>query len=111
MNNAVYGKTKENVRNRIDVKLVSNKKKIFKIDIQTKLYLKQNIWQWFSRTSKNKVTLTLNKPACIRMCILELSKVLMNEVHYYYIKNKYGNNSRVLFTDTGSLMYEIVSIK
>ena len=41
------------------------------------------------------------------MCILELSKVLMYEFHYDYIRNKYGNNSRPLFTDTDSLMYEI----
>ena len=41
------------------------------------------------------------------MCILELSKVLMYEFHYDYIKNKYGNNSRLLFADTDSLMYEI----
>ena len=41
------------------------------------------------------------------MCILDLSKVLMYEFHYYYIKNKYGNNSRLLFTDTGTLMYKI----
>ena len=41
------------------------------------------------------------------MCILELNKVLMYEFHYDYIKNKYGNNSRLLFTDTDSLMYEI----
>ena len=54
-----------------------------------------------------KVTLTLNKPAYIGMCILELSKVLINEFHYDYIKNKYGNNSRLLFTDTYSLLYEI----
>ena len=56
---------------------------------------------------KNKVTLTLNKPAYIGMCILELSKVLMYEFHYKYIKNKYGNTTRLLFTDTDSLMYEI----
>ena len=56
---------------------------------------------------KNKVRLTLNKPACIRMCILELSKVLIYEFHYDYTKNKYGNNSRLLFTDTDSLKYEI----
>ena len=56
---------------------------------------------------KNKVTLTLNKPAYIGMCTLELSKVLMYEFHYNYIKNKYGNNSRLLFTYTDSLMHEI----
>ena len=41
---------------------------------------------------KNKATLMLNKPAYIGMCLLQLSKVLMYEFHYGYIKNKYGNN-------------------
>ena len=40
------------------------------------------------------------------MCILELSKISKYEFHYDYIKNKYGNKSR-LFTDIDSLMYEI----
>ena len=56
---------------------------------------------------KSKVTLTLNKPTYIGMCILKLTKLLMYESHYDYIKNKYGNNSRVMFTDTGNLLYEI----
>ena len=57
---------------------------------------------------KNKVRLTLNKPAYIVMCILvEVSNILMSEVHYDYIKNKYDNNSGLLFTDTDNLMYEI----
>ena len=56
---------------------------------------------------KRKLTLMLSKPAYIGMCILELSKVLMNEFHFDYIKNKYGSNSRLLFTDSDSLMYEI----
>ena len=56
---------------------------------------------------KIKVTLMLNKPAYIGMCILELSKVLMYEFHFDYIKNKYGNNSTLLFTDADSSMYEI----
>ena len=55
----------------------------------------------------NKVTLTLNKPAYIRMCILELSKVLMYKFHYDYIKNNYGKNSKLLFTDTDTLMHQI----
>ena len=41
------------------------------------------------------------------MCTLELSKVLMYQPHNGYIKIKYGNNSRLLFTDTYSLLYEI----
>ena len=41
------------------------------------------------------------------MCILQLAKLLMYEYHYDYIKNKYGDKSRLLFTDTASLMYEI----
>ena len=40
------------------------------------------------------------------MCILNLDKVLMCEFHYGYIKNEYGNKWRLLFTDTGSLMFE-----
>ena len=49
----------------------------------------------------------LNKPAYIGMCILKLSKVLMQEFHYDYIKSKCGNSSKPLFTDTDTLMYEI----
>ena len=56
---------------------------------------------------KSKVTLTLNKPVYVGMCILELRKVLMYEFHYDYMKNKYGNDSELLFTYTDSLMYEI----
>ena len=55
---------------------------------------------------KSKVALTLNKPAYAGMCILDLSKVLMYEFQYDYIENRYDNNSRLLFTDTDSLMYE-----
>ena len=55
---------------------------------------------------KNKLTLTLHKSAYIGMCKLELSKALMYEFHYHYIENKYSNNSKLLFTDTDSLIYE-----
>ena len=52
---------------------------------------------------KNKVKFRLNKPAYAGMCTLDLSKVLMYEFHYDHIKNKYGNKSRLSFTDTNSL--------
>ena len=56
---------------------------------------------------KRKLTLKLSRPAYIGIWILELIKVLMYEFQYDYIKNKYDNKSKLLFTDTDSLMYEI----
>ena len=56
---------------------------------------------------KSKLALKLNKPAYIGICILELRKVVMYKCYYDYIKNKYDNKSKLLFTDTDSLMYEM----
>ena len=97
----------ENLRKTVDVGLVNNKKDYLKW-ISTPSYLRQKIFDNnLVVIHKIKTTLTLKKPANIRICVLELSKVLMYEFHFDYLKNKYGSKSRLSFTDTDSFMYEI----
>ena len=107
MNNAICGKTTENLRNRINVRLVNNEKDYLKCTSKPS-YMSHKIFDNnLVAIRKSKVAVKLNKPAYIGMCVLELSKILIYEFHYDYIKNKYDNKSKLLFTDTDSLMYEI----
>ena len=86
MNNSVYGKTMQNLRNRINVKLVSNKKDYLKWTSKPTFMSHKIFDNDLVVIRKNKVTLTLNKPASIGISILELSKVLMYEFHTITLK-------------------------
>ena len=107
MNNSVYGKTMENLRKRVDVRLVMDEKKLLKLtskptSVSCKIFNENLV-----AIHKIKETLTLNRPAYVGMCILDLRKTLMYDFHYNYIKQKYNHKAKLLFTDTDSLTYEI----
>ena len=110
MNNAVFGKTMENVRKRCSVTIVNGTepKKV------GKLIAKPNFKSAFVFENSNlvsmrmgKSTVKLNKPVYLAQAILDVSKVLMYDFHYDYVKLKYGDRAKLLFTDTDSLCYEI----
>ena len=107
MNNSVFGKTLENIRNWVDIRLISTNK------VAQKLAAKQN-YDCCTIFDKNliavhmkKTKLYFNMHVYLGMSILDLSKSLMYDFHYNYIKTKYGDKAQLLFTDTDSLAYEI----
>ena len=106
MNNAVFGKTQENLRNRVCVEAIT--------DVQTSL--KRVASPLFTRSftinedlviiQRKIATLKLDKPIYVGYCVLELSKLLMYEFHYDKMMKWYPN-AELCFTDTDSLLYEI----
>ena len=107
MNNSVFGKTMENIRNRVDVKLVNTEEKLRKLIAKPNFRSRKIFSENLVSVHMKKTSLTMNKPVYLGMCILDLSKIIMFDFHYNYIKPKYGNKAKLLFTDTDSLMYEI----
>ena len=107
MNNAVFGKTMENIRNRVNVKLVNSDEKFKKLVAKPNYESRKIFNENLVSVHMKKTSLTMNKPVYLSMCILDLSKTLMFDFHYNYIKRKYGNKAKLLFTDTDSFIYEI----
>ena len=107
MNNSVFGKTMENVRNRVDIRLVNREEKALKLFSKTNFDKRTIFSENLIAIHMLKKKVMLNKPIYLGMSILDLSKTLMYDFHYNYIKAKYNENANLLFTDTDSLMYEI----
>ena len=107
MNNSVFGKTMENIRKRVDIELVNNKEKAEKLSAKPNFNHCNIFNENLVAIHMKKTKLVFNKPVYLGMCILDLSKTLMYDFHYNYIKQKYGDKTKLLFTDTDSLMYEI----
>ena len=107
MNNSVFGKTMENIRNRVNVKLVNTQERLKKLSAKPNYKSCKIFTENLISVHMKKTSLTMNKPVYLGMCILDLSKTIMYDFHYNYIKPKYGENAKLLFTDTDSFLYEI----
>ena len=108
MNNPVFGKTMENLHKKVDIKLVTDERKLLKMVAQPTYVSNKIITERLVVVHRKRQSLPLNRPTDVGMCILDLSKTLLYDFHYYnYIRPKYGPNAKLLFTDTDSLNYEI----
>ncbi|XP_064629257.1 uncharacterized protein LOC135488549 [Lineus longissimus] len=109
MNNSVFGKTMENVRKRVDVKLVraSEEDKLRRL-IAKPNYARSKIFDDnLAALHMHETNLYLNRPIYVGMFILDLSKLLMYDFYYNQIKVKYGSGANLLYTDTDSLLMQI----
>ena len=107
MNNSVFGKTMENIRNRVNVKLTNTEEQFKKLAAKPNYESRKIFNENLVSVHMKKTSLTMNKPVYLGMSILDLSKIVMYDFHYRYIKPKYGSKAKLLFTDTDSLLYEI----
>ena len=109
MNNSVFGKTMENLRKRVDVKLVrgSEETKLRKLIAKPSYYDRKIFDEDLVAVHMRKSKLVLNKPIFVGMSILDLSKHLMYDIYYNQLKEQYGDKCNVLYTDTDSLLLHI----
>ena len=108
MNNAIFGKTMENVRNRRQIEFASTVKRLKKLVARPTFRSKTMISELLTVIENYVTSVFLDKPIIVGQAILDLSKVLMLDFHYGWTKQRYpGPRSELIFTDTDSLCYVI----
>ena len=107
MNNAVFGKAMENIRKRRDIKLVTIDKKRSKLVSEPNYPTINYISEDLSIIQMNKTKVKMNKPIYLGLSILGISKILMYEFWYDYMKPKYNDNIKLCYMDTDSFIMNI----
>ncbi|XP_058790457.1 uncharacterized protein LOC131663808 [Phymastichus coffea] len=113
MINAVYGKTMEDERKRKDVKLINQwggrygaEARIAQPNFHSSSIFHENL----AAIQLSQTTISIKKPIYIGLCVLDLSKTLVYDFHYGYMKQRIGEKCKLLYTDTDSLIYEIQDV-
>ena len=107
MNNAVFGKIMENVRKHRDIKLVTKDEKRSKLVSEPNYHMMNYISEDLSIIEMKRTKVKMNKPIYLGLSILEISKLLMYEFWYDYMKPKYGDNVKLCYMDTDSFIMNI----
>ena len=107
MNNTVFGKTMENVRNYRDIRIVTTNKQRDKLASEPKYYTTKYISQNLLIMEMKKTEVKMNNPIYLGQAISDISKILMYEFWYDYISPKYGEKARLCYTDTDSFIIHI----
>ena len=107
INNAVFGKTMENIRKHRDIKLVTTDIKRDKLVSEPNYHTINYISEDLSIIEMNKTKVKMNKPIYLGLSILEISKILMYEFWYDYMKPKYNDNVKLCYMDTDSFVMNI----
>ena len=107
MNNAVFGKTMENVRKHRDIKLVKTDKKRNKLELEPNFHTMKLLDNNLAIIEMRKVKVKMNKPIYLGLSILDKSKITMYEFWYDYVKIKYQDKARLCYMDTDSFVVNI----
>ena len=107
MNNSVFGKTMENIRKHRDIKLVTTDKKRSQLVSEPNYHTINLFSEDLSIIEMKKTKVKMNKPIYLGLPILEISKILMYEFWYDYMKPKYGNKVKLCYMDTDSFIMNI----
>nr|XP_042902165.1 uncharacterized protein LOC122270103 [Parasteatoda tepidariorum] len=107
MNNSVFGKTLENIRKRLDIRLVCDSQKAEKLVAKPNFKGRTLFDEKLVAVHMNKTKVLFNKPIPVGMSILDLLKHLMYHFYYNVMRPKYGENIKLLYMDTDSYIYDI----
>jgi len=105
--NAFFGKTCENVRNRVNLQLVADPDKLVKLASKATFKRSEIINSDLVLVEAARTKIELNKPIAIGFSILDLSKLIMYQFYYDCLLPKYGDKLQLCFTDTDSFICHI----
>ena len=104
MSNSVFGINYENVRKHRDIKLITTERRRNYLVSEPNYHTTKFFTEKLLAKEMEKTEIVMNKPACLGLSILELSKILMYEFLHDYVKPKYDEKSKLCYMDTDSFI-------